>query len=132
MKFILIILFAFVISSPVDSFAFNIRSSDVPTTAAGLQSLSLIKVDEFIKLSPADLVTLTGKKLNTWDKISFHFLKTRMKRSLKHDPNLTIADYFSTHKISPRESSLASGLTILFAAVILLIIIGIIVLISKN
>jgi len=132
MKFILIIVFAFVIARPVDSFAFNVRSADVPAAPAGLQSLSLIKVDEFIKLSPAELATLTGKELNIWNKISFHFLKKRLKRSLKDDPNLTIADYFSTHKISPGESSLAKGLTILFAALILLIVIGIIVLISKN
>jgi hypothetical protein len=55
-----------------------------------------------------------------------------MKRSLKHDPNLTVADYFSTHKNSPRESSLASGLTILFAALIILIIIAFLLLISKS
>lgn len=52
-----------------------------------------IKASEFVKLSVQEFSTLTGKKLNLFQRLSFKIAKMRMKHDLKKNPDLKITDY---------------------------------------
>ncbi len=61
-------------------------------TSTGL-SAKYLKVSEFVKLSPGEFSKLTGKKLNVFQRASFHLVKLKMKHDLKRNPDLLITDY---------------------------------------
>jgi hypothetical protein len=61
-------------------------------------SLGSMKASEFAKLSAEDYSSITGKEMNLWNRISFSFLKMRIKHDIKNNPNLTICEYYSKNK----------------------------------
>ena len=131
MKFIITILYASVVAYASNSFGAISRTTDLPGVNASLKSSLIIKVREFVKLTPNQLGAISGKKLTIWNKVSFYLLKRRMKHALKDNPNLTVNDYLASQK-DPHKSSLGVALAIIFGLIILLIIIGVIALISKS
>lgn len=76
--------FAFAISKP-----YNIENP-------GLSNFSNnLKASDFVKLSAKDFSLITGKKMNLWNRLSFTFLKMRMKQDLKKNPDLKVNDYYA-------------------------------------
>lgn len=61
-----------------------------------LAASKYINVSEFVKLSAKEYATLTGKKLNFLQRLSFNLTKAKMKRDLKKNPNLKITDYIDS------------------------------------
>jgi hypothetical protein len=57
-----------------------------------------LKICEFIKLSPKDIRTITGKKMNAAEKASFAIMKIKMKRAVKNNPDLTVGEYSASIK----------------------------------
>lgn len=53
-------------------------------------AVKYVSVREFVKLSAGQLSELTGKKINTWDKILFAIAKFRIKHELKKHPDLQV------------------------------------------
>ncbi len=53
-------------------------------------AVKYVSVSEFLKLSAKQLSELTGKKINTWDKILFAIAKFRIKHELKKHPDLQV------------------------------------------
>jgi hypothetical protein len=131
MKFIITILYASVVAYASNSFGAISRTTDLPGVNASLKSSLIIKVREFVKLTPNQLSVISGKKLTIWNKVSFYLLKRRMKHALKYNPNLTVNDYFATQK-DPHKSSLGVGLAIIFGVLILLLIFAVIRLMANT
>ena len=63
--------------------------TDNPVAAAW----KYIKASEFVKLSAKDFSSITGKKLNFFQRLSFSMTKAKMKHDLKKNPDLKITDY---------------------------------------
>jgi len=76
-----------------NSFAFAIIKPVVASNAS--ISFSTKKASEFVNLSARDYSAITGKRLNLWNRISFSFLKIKIKHALKNNPQLTIREYYS-------------------------------------
>jgi hypothetical protein len=131
MKFIITILYASVVAYASNSFGAISRTTDLPGVNASLKSSLIIKVREFVKLTPNQLSVISGKKLTIWNKVSFYLLKRRMKHALKYNPNLTVNDYFATQK-DPPKNSLGVGLAIIFGVLILLLIFAVIRLMANT
>lgn len=60
---------------------------------SSLAASKYLNASEFIKLSVAQYITLTGKRLNVFQKLAFRAAKMRMKHDLKKNPSLLITDY---------------------------------------
>ncbi len=54
-----------------------------------------LSASDFIKLTAKDFSLITGKKMNLWNRLSFSFLKMRMKHDLKKNPDLKVNDYYA-------------------------------------
>ena len=80
------------------------------------------KGSEFIKLSFKQFATLTGEKVNLWNKVSFFIMKMRITHDLKKNPCLSITDYNSNRS----KHGLSIGLWIIIGIVALILIIRII------
>ncbi len=76
--------FAFAISKP--------RSIEKPGIIKFSNNLN---ASDFVKLSAKDFSLITGKKMNLWNRLSFSFLKMRMKHDLKKNPDLKVNDYYA-------------------------------------
>jgi len=63
----------------------------IPTLHENLQNY---KISELVKLSATQFASLTGKKMNLSERISFAILKLKMKHDLKKDPGITLKDYY--------------------------------------
>ena len=72
-----------------------------PATLPNNEVLKYLKGSEVVKLSARQLMELTGKKMNLWEKVSFGIMKIKIKHDLKKYPNLTLKDYYS-NKIKNR------------------------------
>lgn len=85
-----------------------------------------LKVSEFMKLSPKDFSKITGKRMNLKERISFSFMKARMKYVLKKNPNITVSEYLaSSRKIGTLGwiAIIALGLILLFLLVYIISVI---------
>ena len=60
-------------------------------------------VSEFVKISLQELKLITGKRLNLAERLSFKIAKGRMKRYLKHHPDILVADYLRAEEPEDRE-----------------------------
>ena len=96
-KYILITLFCMLgttLSNSTRAFSINYPV----TVTSPTKDWKNLKVIDFIKLSPIDFSKVTGKKMNLKEKISFAFIKARMKHVLKENPNITVNEYLASHK----------------------------------
>lgn len=57
-----------------------------------------IKLSEFVNLSARDFRKLSGEKMNVLERISFPFMKMKMKKEIKKNPDLTVGQYLETSK----------------------------------
>ena len=71
-----------------------------------------LKASEFVKLSPDEFSRLTGKNLNSIERVSFRLLKHRMKRDLKKNPALMVSEYFK-----PAKKKMSNVLFIILIAI---------------
>ena len=90
------------------------RSSDILP-----HELPNIRVAEFLAFSAMDLEKLTGRKMNLSERISFVKLKSKMKKAVKKNPDLTVHEYIHSGK---RASAGAVILYLLLGAVLLLFV----------
>lgn len=88
--------------------------------STAIKDLTTLKLSEFIILSPKDYSTITGKKMNLPERISFSILKVRMKHTLKKNPNMKASEYMAEHK------KLSTGWWIVIGVLIAIVIVGII------
>jgi hypothetical protein len=77
------------------SFAIAISKPGNIEKPAITQLLNNLKASEFVKLSVKDFSLITGEKMNLWNRLSFSFLKIRMKHDLKKNPDLKVNDYYA-------------------------------------
>jgi len=75
-----------------------------------------LMVSEFIKTSLQELKTIKGKKLNLPERLSFKIVQGRMKRYLKHHPDILVSDYLLADESNDRHLTF---IWILLGAVIL-------------
>ncbi len=95
MKFYLNLFFVCCLLNTNTSFAFAI-SKPRPIEKPGIIKFSdNLKASELVKLSIKDFSLITGKKMNLWNRLSFTFLKVRMKHDLKKNPDLKVNDYYA-------------------------------------
>ena len=82
-------------------------------------SLNNIKASEFVKLSAKDQYTFTGKKLNLWNRISFSFLKMRIKHDLKITRILKSANTILSKASHESMGGLVIGLVVVLIILLL-------------
>lgn len=85
-------MYAFSAVNPVSGFSVT-RPATGTETPSSLAASKYLKASEFVNLSVAEFNSLTGKKLNFFQRMSFKVAKMRMKHDLKTNPNLLITDY---------------------------------------
>ena len=85
-------------------------------------------VSEFVKISMAELKLITGKRLNLAERLSFKIVQGRMKRYLKHHPDVLVADYLQADDSNDRNLTF---IWILLGAVILVTVALLISVINK-
>ena len=78
-----------------------------------------LMVSEFVKISLQELKVITGKKISLPDRVSFKLVQGRMKRYLKHHPDITVTDYLQADESNDRHLTF---IWILLGAVILVTI----------
>ena len=62
-----------------------------------------LMLSEFVKTSPQELKAITGEKLNFQERLSFKIVQGRMKRYLKHHPDILVTDYLQTDEANDRN-----------------------------
>ncbi len=77
------------------SFAFAISKPRFIEKPGIINFSNNLKASEFIKLSIKDFSLITGKKTNLWNRLSFSFIKMRMKHDLKKNPDLTVNAWYA-------------------------------------
>ncbi|HEV8081751.1 MAG TPA: hypothetical protein VGP55_01035 [Chitinophagaceae bacterium] len=77
------------------SFAFAISKSRTIENPRIIKFSTNLNARDFVKLSAKDFSLITGKKMNLWNRISFTFLKVKMKHDLKKNPDLKVNDYYA-------------------------------------
>ncbi len=77
------------------SFAFAISKPRTIEKPGIIKFSNDLKASEFVKLSAKDFSLITGKRMNLWNRISFTFLKVRMRHDLKKDPDLKVNAYYA-------------------------------------
>ena len=98
-KFILLrFALCFLTITTINSYGVSLHN---PTTLPNNEVLKYLRGSEVVKLSARQLMELTGKKMNLWEKVSFGIMKVKIKHDLKKYPNLTLKDYYS-NKIKNR------------------------------
>src|SRR4051812_16261900 len=60
------------------------------------EAVKYLKISELVNLSAKQFSELTGKKMNTWHKLSFKIMKIKMKHDLKKNSNLSLKDYYTS------------------------------------
>ena len=59
----------------------------------GISKPPNLTVSDFIKLSPREFTTITGKKLNVFQRLNFKLAQHRLSREVKTNPELLSANY---------------------------------------
>lgn len=80
---------------------------------------SNLPASELFKFTALDYARLTGKKMNNWQRISFGILKIKLKRELKKNPDLQLADFYRDNK----KISVGLVIVIVLLALLLLLVI---------
>lgn len=76
----------------------NIYGANIMRPVAESNVMTKIMAKDFVKFSPTQYAHITGKKMNLWDKLSFQFMKIKMKQEIKKNPDLTLNDYMTEEK----------------------------------
>ena len=84
-------------------------------------SIGQMKLSEFVKLSVKEFSTLSSKKLNLREKVSFSILKTNMKKYLKKNTDQTVSSYLT----SASNKSDVVWLIILILAIVAVFVVAI-------
>ena len=82
-----------------------------------------LMVSEFVKISLQELKVITGKKISLPDRVSFKLVQGRMKRYLKHHPDILVTDYLLVRESNDRYENTIwffLGAVILVAGVLLI------------
>ncbi len=95
MKFYLSLFCICCILNTNTSFAFAISKPSTIENLGIVKFSNYLKASEFVKLSAKDFSLITGKEMNLWNRLSFSFLKMRMKLDLKKNPDLKVIDYYA-------------------------------------
>ncbi len=82
----------------------------------GLIFQSNLTASELLKFTASDYTRFTGKKMNSWQRISFGILKIKLKRALKKNPDLLLSDFYKDNK------KLSVGLVIVIVLLALLLL----------
>ena len=75
-----------------------------------------MKVYQFVELSVKEIEKLSGEKMSRNAKLSYHILKTTMKRALIKDPQITLTDFMNS-----QEKTKTWLLIVLIAATVILL-----------
>ena len=57
-----------------------------------------MKAAELLDISAADFSVITGKKMNTWQKLFFKLMKIKLRKELKKNPDLLLKDLYTENK----------------------------------
>lgn len=68
-------------------------SFSIVKPAAIEKNVADFRASEFVKLSAKDYASLTGRKLNFFEKIYFKIVQKQVKRDLKKNPDLLMSQY---------------------------------------
>ena len=94
-KLLLLTVFSiFVFAGTNMTFAFSVIKP-LANDESSSTAWKYIRVSDFVKLSAKEFSTLTGKKMNFFDRLSFKVTKMRMKHDLKKNPDLKLTDYMA-------------------------------------
>ena len=67
-----------------------------PTPTTGW--MNQLKLSEFVRLTPKEISTLMGKKMDVFQKLFFKLARGKMKRYLRSHDDLLVADYLKTEE----------------------------------
>lgn len=120
-KFLFLFISLLAITATNNSYSASIYNST--PNPERYEAIKYFKISELVNLSAKQFCQLTGKKMNTWHKLSFKLMKIKMKHDLKKTPNLMLKDYYGSAK------RLGTGWWILIGvgALLLLLFVGFII-----
>lgn len=61
-------------------------------------AMANIPLRELLKFKPREMAAVSGKKPSLKEYIAFTLLKPSMKKAIRKDPGITVADYFASQK----------------------------------
>ena len=68
-----------------------------PATATVLPEAVLkMKAADFVKLNARDFAKISGKKMTLKERLAFSILKANLKKAIKDNPDLLVADYIAS------------------------------------
>lgn len=71
--------------------------SATPANATVLPEAVLkMKAAEFVKLNVRDFAKISGKKITPKERLAFSILKANLKKEIKKNPDLLVADYIAS------------------------------------
>jgi hypothetical protein len=92
---LLLMCFVLTLTTP---FCASASYSIKPGAALTSENWQHLKLADFVKFSPGYFGTADGKRMNSWDKVSFKMLKIRMKKELKKNPDILVSEFYSKTK----------------------------------
>ncbi len=81
-----------------------------------------LRASEVLKFTALDYYHFTGKKMSSWQRVSFGILKIKLKRELKKNPDLLISDFYRDNKKS--GAGLVIVIVLIFLLLLLLVVVG--------
>jgi hypothetical protein len=90
----LLLLSALLISSGIFAATFVYHPASTATNAPS----AYLKASEFIKLTPAEFTSLSGKKLSFLEKLYFKSVQHRLRKEVKKNPEISIEQYYDQKK----------------------------------
>ncbi len=75
--------------------SYGILPGNPSTTIRKNEVLNYLKGSEFVKLSAKQIMEITGKKMNLWQRVSFGIIRIKIKHDLKKYRDLTLSSYSS-------------------------------------
>ena len=94
------------------------RSATIPYTAASPAIWPSIKLANCIDLSFADIEKLSGRKLSLFQRMSIRIMRSKMKKALRNNPDMTLDQFMRA-----RKNSEAVGAGVLIFAIIGLVLV---------
>lgn len=99
-KLILLLLFGIFVNQPA---LFSASASIIEPVTNQWQAN--YKLSDFIRMNPNDLQKLTGKKMNFPERIAFKIAQHKMKRYLKKNNDVTVAQFLKTEEKEKKKFS---------------------------
>ena len=92
LNYFALILFCFFLSLQ-NMYAFSVIRPLANDTKTIIETPDYLKASVFVKMSASEFATVTGTKLNFFQKQYFKIIQRHVKRDLKNNPDLLITDY---------------------------------------